>query len=213
VLNDRTEAGERLAVLLEGYRDERPVILALPRGGVPVGAPIARRLGVRLEVIVARKVGAPGNPEYGLGAVVEDGTVLLDEPRVRSAGLRPEDLSKAIAREEDEAVRRARLFRSGRPLPDVLDRTVVLVDDGIATGGTVRAALRALRVHHPRRIVVAAGAAPADTVRELEAEADRVVVLESPARFFAVGEFYRHFEPVSDAEVSRLLAAGGAGPP
>ncbi len=210
MLNDRTEAGERLAPRLETYRGERPIVLALPRGGVPVAAPIARRLAAPLDVIVARKVGAPRNPEYGLGAVVEDGTVLLDDARVRAAGYRTEDLAATIARELEEAVERARRYRVGRPLPEVSGRTVVLVDDGIATGATVRAAFKALRPRGPSRIVVAAGVAPLDTVRELEREADGVVVLESPAEFFAVGEFYRRFEPVSEDEVSRLLARGAA---
>jgi putative phosphoribosyl transferase len=210
MLNDRTEAGERLASRLERYRDERPIVVALPRGGVPVAAPIARRLVAPLDVIVARKVGTPRNPEYGLGAVVEDGTVLLDEARVRAAGYRTEDLAATISRELEEAVERARRYRAGRPLPEVSGRTVALVDDGIATGVTVRAALRALRPRGPLRIVVAAGVAPLDTVRELEREADEVVVLESPAEFFAVGEFYRRFEPVGEDEVSRLLARGAA---
>jgi len=208
MLRDRNEAGERLALRLDGYRTERPIVLALPRGGVPVGAPIARRLAAPLDVIVARKVGAPGNPEYGLGAVVEDGSVLLDESRVRAAGYRPEDLAVVVARERGEAAERAERYRAGRPLPDLSDRTVILVDDGIATGVTVRAALRAVRPRGPRRVVVAAGVAPLDTVRELEREADRVLVLERPAMFFAVGEFYRQFEPVSDSEVIRLLADG-----
>jgi len=208
MLNDRTEAGERLASRLEKYRDERPIVFALPRGGVPVAAPIARRLACPLDVIVARKVGAPRNPEYGLGAVVEDGTVLLDAARVRAAGYRTEDLATTIARELEEAVERAQRYRAGRPLPEVSGRTVVLVDDGIATGVTVRAALKALRPRGPLRILVAAGVAPLDTVRELEREADGVVVLESPTEFFAVGEFYRRFEPVSEDAVNRLLARG-----
>jgi putative phosphoribosyl transferase len=208
VIRDRNEAGERLAALLEDLRSERPLVLALPRGGVPVGAPIARRLAAPLDVIVARKVGAPGNPEYGLGAVVEDGTVVLDEPRVRTAGYRAEDLKVLVARERAEAEQRANRYRSGRPIPEVLDRSVVLVDDGIATGGTVRASIRALRPRQPRRVVVAAGVAPRDVVRELERDGERVVVLERPVRFFAVGEFYRRFEPVPDDEVIRLLARG-----
>ncbi len=210
MLTDRAEAGSRLAERLEGYRNERPIVLALPRGGVPVAAPIARRLDSPLDVLVARKVGAPNDPEYGLGAVVEDGTVLWDERRVRSAGYGPGDLAVAVDRELRTARARAERFRGGRPLPDLADRTVVLVDDGIATGVTVRASLRSVRTHTPRTVIVAAGVAPPVTVRTLERDADRVVVLEQPRRFFAVGEFYRHFEPVTDDLVVDLLARARA---
>ncbi len=213
MLTDRAEAGARLAERLEASRDERPVVLALPRGGVPVAAPIARRLNAPLDVLVARKVGAPNDPEYGLGAVVEDGTVLWDERRVRSAGYAPGDLAVAIDRELRTARASAGRFRNGRPLPDLSDRTVILVDDGIATGVTVRASLRSIHARRPRAVVVAAGVAPPDTVRALERDATRVVVLEQPRQFSAVGEFYRHFDPVTDDAVVDILArARAAGP-
>jgi putative phosphoribosyl transferase len=205
MFRDRSEAGERLADRLERYRDVRALVLALPRGGVPVAAPIARRLHAPLDVLVVRKIGAPDNPEYGLGAVVEDGTLLLDDERARAAGYGPEDLAPTIARERREAVERAARYRAGRPVPDVAERPVLLVDDGLATGVTVRAALQALRARRPSRLVVAAGVAPPETVDELARTADEVVVVERPEAFFAVGEFYRRFEPVPDAEVIRIL--------
>jgi len=204
-LPDRATAGRLLAERLRQYRDERPVVLALPRGGVPVGFEIATRLGAPLDILIVRKIGAPGNPEYGLGAVVEGGTRYVDEPRVRAIGHTVRDLGPSIARETAEVERRAREFRSGRPPAEVRDRTVILVDDGVATGGTVIAALGALRARGPRRIVVALGVAPPDTIEILRREVDDLVVLLAPRMFFAVGEWYHQFSQVSDAEVHELL--------
>jgi putative phosphoribosyl transferase len=207
ILRDRRDAGERLAARLERYRDSQPVILALPRGGVVVAYEVARRLKVPLEVLIVRKIGAPDNPEYGLGALVEDGTRLIDERRVAAAGYDLKDLEPTIRRELSEIQRRASAYRGGRPLPELRDRVVIIVDDGVATGGTVRAALRCVRARQPRRVVVALGVAPKDTFQQLGREADEVVVLAAPEMFFAVGEWYRRFEQVSDEEVQRLLAA------
>jgi len=204
-LPDRTTAGERLADRLEPYRNQDPVVVALPRGGVPVAFEIARRLGAPLDILIVRKIGAPANPEYGLGAVVEGGTRFLDEPRVRAAGHTVRDLGPTIAREMAEVDRRAREFRTGHPPVDLRNRTVILVDDGVATGGTVLAALRALRAREPRKIVLALGVAPPDTVETLRPEVDDLVVLLVPAMFFAVGEWYRQFSQVSDDEVRQLL--------
>jgi len=204
-LPDRRTAGERLAARLRHYRDERPVVVALPRGGVPVGFEIASRLGAPLDILIVRKIGAPGNPEYGLGAVVEGGTRYLDEPRVRAIGHTVRDLGPTIAREMAEVERRAREFRAGRPPVELRGRTVILVDDGVATGGTVLAALQAIRARGPRRVVVALGVAPPDTVENLRAEVDDVVVLLVPRMFFAVGEWYHQFSQVSDGEVVDLL--------
>jgi putative phosphoribosyl transferase len=204
-LPDRRTAGERLAARLRPYRNENPVVLALPRGGVPVAFEIATRLGAPLDLLIVRKVGAPGNPEYGLGAVVEGGTRFLDEPRIRAAGYTVRQLGPTIAREVAEVERRAREYRGDRPPVEVKDRTVILVDDGVATGGTVLAALRAVRSRGPRRIVVALGVAPPDTVETLRSEVDELVVLLVPPMFFAVGEWYHQFSQVSDAEVRSCL--------
>jgi putative phosphoribosyl transferase len=205
ILRDRRDAGERLASRLERYRTSEPIVLALPRGGVVVGFEVARRLGVPLEVLIVRKIGAPDNPEYGLGALVEDGTRLLDERRIAAAGYSLRDLEPTIRRELGEIQRRAAAYRGGRALPELRGRTVILVDDGVATGGTVRAAIRSVRSHQPRRIVVALGVAPRDTFQQLAHEADEVVVLAAPEMFFAVGEWYRHFDQVGDEEVQQLL--------
>jgi putative phosphoribosyl transferase len=204
-LRDRTTAGERLAERLLSYRDQAPVVLALPRGGVPVAYEIAVRLGAPLDVLIVRKVGAPSNPEYGLGAVVEGGTRFLDEPRIRAAGYTVRDLGPTIARESAEVDRRAREYRGAAPPVEIHGRTVIVVDDGVATGGTVLAALRAVRARGPRRVVLALGVAPPDTVELLRPEVDDLVVLAVPAVFFAVGEWYHRFNQVTDEEVRRLL--------
>lgn len=208
LLRDRTEAGERLAERLIRYKAEHPVVLALPRGGVPVGYEIARRLEAPLDVLIVRKIGAPGNPEYGLGAIAEDGTRWIDEPRMREAGYNLRELAPTIAAEEKETRRRAETYRHGRPSLDVRDRFVIVVDDGVATGGTLRVAIRAIRARRPRRLVVALGVAPKETLLELEREADEVVVVLVPPVFFAVGEWYVHFDQVSDREVEGLLSRG-----
>jgi len=215
-LRDRQDAGERLAIRLAGYAEEHPVILALPRGGVPVAYEVARRLGVPLDILIVRKIGAPGNPEYGLGALVEDGSRYVDARRVREAGFSLSDLEPTIERELGEIRRRAEAYRRGGSLPNLTDRTVILIDDGVATGASVLAAIRAVRRHRPRRVVVAVGVAPPDTVEMLAREADQVVVLIEPTVFFAVGEWYMRFDQVSDEEVERLLASTGvprASPP
>ncbi|HKN07499.1 MAG TPA: phosphoribosyltransferase family protein [Thermoplasmata archaeon] len=204
-LADRKTAGEQLAERLLHYRDQSPVVLALPRGGVPVAFEIAQRLNAPLDVLIVRKVGAPSNPEYGLGAVVEGGTRFLDEPRIHAAGYTVRDLGPTIAREAAEVERRAQEYRAGKPAAELRDRTVILVDDGVATGGTVLAALRAVRLREPRRIVLALGVAPPDTVDTLRPEVDDLVVLLVPSVFFAVGEWYHRFSQVSDGEVRRLL--------
>jgi putative phosphoribosyl transferase len=187
------------------------LVLALPRGGVPVGYEIAIALALPLDVVVVRKVGAPGDPEYGLGAVTEGGELFLDEPRVRQMGLRRSDLDAVILREKEEAVRRSVLYRGARPPMPVEGKVVVLVDDGVATGGTLIAAARLLRRRNPRRLVIATGVSPPETARRLRREADDVECLLIPEEFFSVGSFYRSFEPVEDNEVIELLDAAAGG--
>lgn len=206
LLKDRSEAGRRLAERLAHYRGEHPVVLALPRGGVPVAFEIARHLDSPLDVLIVRKIGAPGNPEYGLGAIAEDGTRWIDQPRMREAGYSLRELAPTIVEEERETRRRAEAYRRGRPPVEVQDQLVILVDDGVATGGTLRVAIRAVRARHPRRLVVALGVAPEETFHALEREADEVIAVLVPRVFFAVGEWYVRFDQVSDAEVERLLA-------
>jgi len=202
---DRRDAGRKLAEQLSRFGGERPVVFALPRGGVPVGYEISRSLGVPLEVFVARKLGAPGQPEFGIGAVAPGGVRILNEDVVRRLGIPEEYVEGVTERETDEVERRMRLFRGTLPEPSVRDRTVILVDDGLATGVTARAAIKALRRMQPRRLVLAAPVCAAQTAELLSPEVDEMVCLEKPADLGAIGFWYRDFSQTSDEEVIELL--------
>jgi putative phosphoribosyl transferase len=203
--SDRQDAGLRLAERLSRYGDERPVVFALPRGGVPVGYEISRSLRVPLEVFVARKLGAPGQPEFGIGAVAPGGVRILNEDVVRRLGI-PEDYVEMVTeRETAEVERRMRLFRGDLPEPEVRGRTVILVDDGLATGVTARAAIKALRRLEPWRLVLAAPVCAAQTAELLGPEVDQIVCLETPPDLGAIGFWYRDFSQTSDDEVIDLL--------
>ncbi|MBD0355260.1 MAG: dienelactone hydrolase family protein [Rubrobacteraceae bacterium] len=202
---DREDAGRKLAERLSRYRDERPVVFALPRGGVPVAYEISRSLGVPLEVLVARKLGAPGQPEFGIGAVAPDGVRVLNEEVVRRLGIPDEYIERITDRETAEVERRLTHFRGDRPEPDVRGRTAILVDDGLATGVTARAAIEALRRRRPRRLVLAAPVCAAQTAALLAPEVDELVCLEAPPDLGAIGFWYRDFAQTPDEEVIELL--------
>lgn len=211
VFEDRSEAGERLARILERYRDESPVVYALPRGGVPVGYEIARALGAPLEVLVARKLGAPGQPELGIGAVAAGGVRVLNWPLVERLGVPDEHIEQVTADERAEADRRTELLRGGREEIEARGRTAIIVDDGLATGATARAAIEALRQRGPRRIVVAVPVCAAQTEAEIRAEVDDMVALEIPEQLGAIGFWYYDFEQVSDEEALELLESARSG--
>ncbi|MFF4415354.1 phosphoribosyltransferase [Streptosporangium sp. NPDC001559] len=211
VFEDRRDAGRVLARLLEHYRG-RPdvVVLGLPRGGVPVAYEIAVALGAPLDVFVVRKLGLPGHEELAMGAIAGGGVVVLNEDVVRRAGVSPETLREVAAGERRELARRERAYREGGAPLDLMGRTVVVVDDGLATGATVRAAVAALRRHEPAGIVVAVPTAPEPALGELRELADQVVCASTPPLFSAVGFSYRDFEQTTDEEVRDLLRAAAA---
>ncbi|HEX6311781.1 MAG TPA: phosphoribosyltransferase family protein [Acidimicrobiia bacterium] len=203
---DRSEAGRRLAEKLTHLRDEHPVVVGLPRGGVPVAYEVARELAAPLDVIVVRKLGVPFQPELGFGAVGEGGVRVINDDVVRMAGVTADEQARVEERERAEVERRARRFRGDREAVPLSGRTVIVVDDGLATGGTARAALRVARAHGAGRVVLAVPVAPPDTLESMRPDADEVVCLESPTPFFAIGQWYADFTQTSDEEVIELLA-------
>jgi predicted phosphoribosyltransferase len=203
---DRTEAGRRLAEDLARFAHRADVrVLALPRGGVPVAAEVARALDAPLDVFVVRKLGVPGHEEYAMGAIATGGVVLLNDHVVRSAGVSDAAVQRVLQDEHRELERRERRYRGDRPPPDVLGNTVILVDDGLATGSTMLAAVAALRAEKPARIVVAVPVASADTCTTVRRAADDVVCSVTPEPFYAVGLWYEDFAQTTDEEVHDLL--------
>lgn len=205
ILKNREEAAKELAILLESYRKENPLILGVPRGGVPMAKIIADHLQAPFDVVLVRKIPAPYNPELAAGAVSESGEVYLNPWAIRD-GYTEDKLSANIAKEKEEIRKRREHFTDGHAPVSVKDRTVIVVDDGIATGATMIAAIHFLRKAHPRKIVLAAGVIPPDNVAKLKPLCDDLVVLLVPDTFFGVGQFYRDFSPVEDEAVIRLLA-------
>ncbi len=203
--SNREEAGRQLASRLLGYKDEAPIVLGLPRGGVPVAYQVAKALNAPMDIWVVRKVGAPGFQEFGLGAVAEGGILYLNAESVEEVGASPAEVREIVLRKTAEVAERAQRLRRGQPPPRVEGRTVILVDDGIATGGTVRAAIQSLRSARPRKIVLAVPVAASQSLEELQELADDIVcVFDTPA-MYAIGAWYEDFQQVPDEEVVRLL--------
>jgi putative phosphoribosyl transferase len=205
---DRREAGRRLAERLSGLRASSPLVLGLPRGGVPVAFEVAKALGAPLDVLVVRKLGVPFQPELGMGAVGEDGVRVLNPDVLRQAGVTETQLAEVEARERAQVEERAVRLRRGRPAIPLEGRTVVIVDDGLATGGTARAAVQVARARGADRVILAVPVAPPETVAALRRDADEVVAVETPEPFFAIGGWYADFSPTSDQEVVELLVRG-----
>jgi predicted phosphoribosyltransferase len=207
---DRHEAGRRLGQrLAKERRFAPPVVLALPRGGVPVGADVAAAIGGELDVFLVRKLGAPSNPELAVGAIASGGLTVYNEELLSLLGLDEADLEPIRRRELAELERRERVYRGGRPPPPVEGRAVILVDDGIATGATMEAAVRAVRALNTAEIVVAVPTAGIEAVERLERIADRVVVLSTPEPYISVGTWYQFFPQLSDEDVAASLAQAG----
>lgn len=208
LFHDRVDAGRRLAYLLldvGGLDGGGVVVLGLPRGGVPVAAEVARVLGAPLDVIIVRKLGVPSEPELAMGALGEDGVRVNNEGVMASAALGRSHIEAIVRRARADLALRALRYREGRPRLDLQGRCAVIVDDGIATGSTARAACRVARAHAAARVVLAVPVAPRETVSALQAECDDVVALASPEQFYAVGEWYDDFSPTSDIDVVELL--------
>jgi putative phosphoribosyl transferase len=203
--DDRHDAGRQLAAELLRLAPQHPIVLALPRGGVPVGYEIAHALGAPLDIWVVRKLGVPWHPELGAGAVAENGDIYINQSVVDEVGLSERQLHALIADKRREVDARVKLLRGSRARPDLRGRTVILVDDGVATGGTVRAAIRSIRAQGPRAIVLAVPVAAPQTLRVLRSEVDRVLCLRAPADLWAIGVWYEDFSQISDEEVIGLL--------
>lgn len=212
LFRDRQDAGEALAQRLEHHRGAHPLVLGLPRGGVPVAAKVARALDADLDVVVSRKLGSPVSAELAIGAVTANGGRFLNDDVIRTLNVSEAYLTAVTATQQAEARRREALFRGSRPAPVIAGRTVILVDDGLATGATMRAAVRSVRQQQPKRLVVAVPVGSPEACAALRVEADEVVCLYEPSDFGAVGLYYRDFRPTQDSDVQALLreSAGAA---
>jgi predicted phosphoribosyltransferase len=203
--SDRVDAGKRLAVALSDFSGKHGLVLAIPRGGVVVGFEIAKALGLPLDVIIPRKLGAPDNPELAIGAIAEDGTTILDDNLITYMGVRREYITEESERQKQEIQRRLKMYRQDAPPPNILGAEVILVDDGIATGSTMKAALASIKNRGAESITIAVPVGPPSTIRDLEEQADRVVCPYTPEYFQAIGQFYTDFAQTTDEEVIELL--------
>lgn len=205
VFRDRAEAGRELGNRLNQLSLVRPVVLGIPRGGVVTAAAIAEVLGAELDIVLSRKLRAPSQPELAIGALGEDGSVYHDRATQEMVSASPADLSREIAYQLEEIARRKAMFREVRPAAELKGRSVIVTDDGIATGSTMLAALQAVRLQKPLELIVAVPVAPADRLELIRLHCDRLICLEAPREFFSVGQFYLSFEQVSDEEACELL--------
>ena len=202
---NRVEAGQRLATALKDVTVKDGIVLAIPRGGVVVGYEVAEALNLPLDVIIPRKIGAPGNPELAIGAMTEDGTVILDEHLIAYMNVREDYVKRESENQRLEIERRMKLYRQNAPYPNLKGRDVIVVDDGIATGSTMKAALASVKNRGANTVVAAVPVGPPSTIEELKKQADRVVCLFTPESFYAIGEFYDDFSQTMDEEVIDLL--------
>jgi len=207
---DRRDAGRRLAALLERFRAERPVVVGMPRGGVPVAAEVAKALGAPLDVALVRKIGAPRNPEFAIGAAAEGGVNFIDQRTARALGLTEQDVKALLDRAERELAAQTVRYRGSRQPAALSGRTAILVDDGLATGRSALAAIRSLRERGAASVILAVPVAAPQSVQALQGETDGIVCVETPPDLWAVGVWYEDFQPTSDEEVAALLAEAHA---
>lgn len=204
---DRIEAGSRLSSLLVPYADPSSIVLAIPRGGVVVASEICRRFGIPMDLLISRKIGAPGNPELAVAAVDPDGEIIWEEDRLAYMGIPKAYVQEQAEVERKEIVRRLLRYRGKMPIPELQDKTVIVVDDGIATGLTMKASLRWVKKRQPKLTVLAVPVAPPDVAESISGECDVLICPLTPKFFYAVGQFYEVFEQTSDEEVVALLRA------
>jgi putative phosphoribosyl transferase len=212
MFRDREDAGQQLAAKLKGRVLQDPLVLAIPRGGVVIGAVLARELGAELDVVLSRKLGAPEQPELAVGAVTEDGVVFLNHYAEEVLGITPDYIDAQRDRQLAEIARRKQLFRMARPQAPVAGRSVIVTDDGIATGSTMIAALQTIKPQGPREVIVAVPVASPDRLREVRRWCDDVICLQAPMNFWAIGEFYDDFTQVNDQAVVALLQSAARRP-
>ena len=205
IFADRVEAGRKLASELEDYSVKDGIVLAIPRGGVVVGYEIAHKLKIPMDIIIPRKIGAPYNPELAIGAMTEDGTIILDEKLVDYLNVSEAYIKEESEKQRSEIKRRLKIYRGETPYPNLENRDVIITDDGIATGSTMKAALASVRRKGAKLVVIAVPVSPPSTIIDLKNEADRVICLHTPEPFYAIGMFYKDFTQVNDEEVIRLL--------
>lgn len=205
MFQNRTQAGRLLSEKLKHLKDEDVIVLSIPRGGVVVGAEIAKSLGCPLDIIVTKKIGAPGNPELAIGAVGPGGIKVIDEGLARRTGGGEEYLNREIEKLRNEVIKKGERLRGKRQPLEIKGKTVILTDDGIATGATVEAAIQVVQAQKPKKIVVAIPVAPPEVVKKLKSQVDELICLQTPALFWAVGQFYQEFEQTSDEEVVEML--------
>jgi putative phosphoribosyl transferase len=210
LFRNREEAGKKLAGVLKEFKGKDVIVLGIPRGGVVVANEVAKSLGAPLDVVVTRKIEAPGEPEYALGAVTQEGEVIMDRQAAESLGASPAYLDDQIRKKKGEVKERMERLRGDKPYPRLDGKVVVIVDDGIATGSSVGAAVMSVKKRKPKEVVVAVPVAPADAIEMLAREGARVVCLETPGPFLAIGEFYEDFDQVEDSEVKRILDENSA---
>ncbi|MBU2632787.1 phosphoribosyltransferase [Patescibacteria group bacterium] len=205
LLKDRADGGKKLSQELLKYKKDNLIILALPRGGVPIGYEIAKKLRLNLNVIVSQKLGSPENPELGIGAISENSTQVLDTHLITTLNVSKNELSNVIIKEKKELERRVCLYRNSEPLPDLTNKTILLVDDGLATGVTAEAAIKSLKKLKPKKIIFAAPVCALDTTGRLKKTIDELICITTPHNFFSVGSWYKHFPQATDQDVIRLL--------